>query len=83
MEKYILLNFALKSEMFMVYQHRLIWSNAVLFQNQSLRVDGVFFFSCIFSKTSSAGNCNYSHIYLLTSLGDNLAILWLQNYGSL
>ena len=28
----------------MVYQHRLIWSNAVLFQNQSLRVDGVFFF---------------------------------------
>lgn len=38
---------------------------------------------CIFSKTSSAGSCNYFHIYLLTSLGDNSAILWLQNYGSL
>jgi len=35
MEKYILLNFALKSEMFMVYQQCLIWSNIVLFQNQS------------------------------------------------
>lgn len=43
MEKYILLNFALKSEMFMVYQHRLIWSSAVLFQNQNPRVDGVGF----------------------------------------
>lgn len=44
------------------------------------KLKGVF---CIFSKTSSAGSCNYFHIYLLTSLGDNSAILWLQNYGSL